>query len=381
VSALVGVSWILEQMDGQIEAVTVAARMAACLGLVISRQTRMSGLTTTEDSAGNQRRNLRFEPGMIGEIGQGDSITQITPRHPSTNFADFLDTLGRISGLAFGLPLEVSMMNHTKSNYSQSRAALLQAQRVWRNYQRMMGRYKSRVFQWWILRKMELGEIPYRADALEHKWRMPGWRWVDPGKELEAGLGAVDAGICTRAELAKSQGRDLREIVKGLRAEEELFARYGLQPAMSRMTRDREPQDQPGEVELNRVDLAEKRPESFKPPAGVQKAAELGLRYREEYGRGGTAVGVARARDLSNGSPVSWETIKRMHSFFERHGAQGADQPPKAGEEPSAGYIAWLLWGGDPGQRWARKLRNRYTEAEREARELATEGADHGRDL
>lgn len=239
VSALVGVSWILEQIDGQIEAVTIAARMAACLGLVIARKSRMSGLTTTEDSAGNQRRKLRLEPGLIHEVDQGDSIQQIDPKQPSTNFADFLDTLGRIAGLAFGLPLEVSMMNHTKSNYSQSRAALLQAQRVWRCHQNMMGRYKSRIFKWWLLRKIELGEIEHRADALRHKWRKPGWKWVDPGKELEAGLGAVDAGICTRAELAKSQGRDLREVVEGLTAEEELFAEAGIVPAMSRMTRDR----------------------------------------------------------------------------------------------------------------------------------------------
>lgn len=238
VSALVGVSWILEQIDGQIEAVTVAARMAACLGLVIARNKRMSGLTTTTDSAGNERRGLRFEPGMIGEIDQGDSIHQITPRQPATNFSDFLDTLGRIAGLAFGLPLEVSMMNHTKSNYSQSRAALLQAQRVWRNYQAMMGRYKSRIFRWWLLRMIELGRIPYRADALAHKWRMPGWKWVDPSKELEAGMGMVDAGLCTRADLAKSQGKDLREVVKGLQSERELFEAAGIVPAMSRMTRD-----------------------------------------------------------------------------------------------------------------------------------------------
>lgn len=239
VSALVGVSWILEQIDGQIEAVTIAARMAACLGLVIARKSRMAGLTTAEDSAGNQRRKLRLEPGLIHEVSQGDIVQQIDPKQPSTNFADFLDTLGRIAGLAFGLPLEVSMMNHTKSNYSQSRAALLQAQRVWRNHQGMMGRYKSQIFRWWLLRKIELGEIEYRADAMAHKWRCPGWRWVDPGKELEAGLGAVDAGICTRAELAKSQGRDLREVVAGLALEEKLFEEAGIEPAKSRMTRDR----------------------------------------------------------------------------------------------------------------------------------------------
>ena len=38
-----------------------------------------------------------------------------------------------------------------------------------------------------------------------------------------------------------------------------------------------------------------------KPPQAVREAARKALERREEYGRGGTEVGVARARDLSNG--------------------------------------------------------------------------------
>ncbi len=37
--------------------------------------------------------------------------------------------------------------------------------------------------------------------------------------------------------------------------------------------------------------------------------------YKEEYGRGGTAVGVARARDLMNGRTLSADTIGRMVSI------------------------------------------------------------------
>jgi hypothetical protein len=37
----------------------------------------------------------------------------------------------------------------------------------------------------------------------------------------------------------------------------------------------------------------------FTPPQGVREEAKKGLAWREEHGRGGTAVGVARARDLA----------------------------------------------------------------------------------
>lgn len=105
----------------------------------------------------------------------------------------------------------------------------------------------------------------------------------------------------------------------------------------------------------------------FTPPKGVQQAAARGLELRREYGRGGTEVGIARARDLSNGKSVSLETIGRMVSFFARHGGQNAGDPPAAGEDPDNGYIAWLLWGGDAGQRWANKVWRQNKKVEKTA--------------
>jgi len=96
----------------------------------------------------------------------------------------------------------------------------------------------------------------------------------------------------------------------------------------------------------------------FTPPAGVREEAAKGLEWRDEYGRGGTAVGVARARDLSNGTNISPDTARRMASYFARHEVdkQGEGWSPGQDGFPSAGRIAWALWGGDPGQAWASKL-------------------------
>lgn len=96
----------------------------------------------------------------------------------------------------------------------------------------------------------------------------------------------------------------------------------------------------------------------FTPPAGVRDGARRGLEMRREHGRGGTAVGVARARDLSNGATISPATAKRMHSYFSRHEVdkQGTGFSPGEDGYPSAGKVAWLLWGDDAGAAWARKL-------------------------
>jgi len=93
--------------------------------------------------------------------------------------------------------------------------------------------------------------------------------------------------------------------------------------------------------------------DSFVPPAEVRSNAKRGLELRAKHNRGGTEVGVARARDLSNGSGLSLETIKRMNSFFARH---EVDKKGEGWGKDSAGYIAWLLWGGDAGWAWAKRV-------------------------
>ncbi|NBW17954.1 MAG: HK97 family phage prohead protease [Caulobacteraceae bacterium] len=111
----------------------------------------------------------------------------------------------------------------------------------------------------------------------------------------------------------------------------------------------------------------------FTPPASVRDEAAKGLAWREEFGRGGTAVGVARARDLSNGTNISPDTAKRMASYFARHEVdkQGKGWSPSQDGFPSAGRIAWALWGGDPGQAWASKLTRQIDAADEENRTMS----------
>jgi phage gp29-like protein len=86
------------------------------------------------------------------------------------------------------------------------------------------------------------------------------------------------------------------------------------------------------------------------PTEEMANNAKRGLELRRKHGRGGTEVGVARARDLSNRKTLSPSTIRRMHSYFARH---EVDKKGEGWGKDSAGYIAWLLWGGDAGRAFA----------------------------
>ncbi len=106
------------------------------------------------------------------------------------------------------------------------------------------------------------------------------------------------------------------------------------------------------------------------PPQEVRNNAKRGLELRKKYNRGGTEVGVARARDLSNGAALSLDTIKRMNSYFARH---EVDKKGEGWGKDSAGYIAWLLWGGDAGWSWAKRiLRENETKEKSTVNDLTT---------
>lgn len=88
-------------------------------------------------------------------------------------------------------------------------------------------------------------------------------------------------------------------------------------------------------------------------PEAVRRFAAQGLTLRKEFNRGGTQVGVTRAHQLSQGENISDDVIKRMVSYFARHEVDKKGKDFYNKSNPSAGYIAWLLWGGDAGQKWA----------------------------
>ena len=117
----------------------------------------------------------------------------------------------------------------------------------------------------------------------------------------------------------------------------------------------------------------------FVPTASMAIEAKRGLEWRREFNRGGTLVGVARANQIVNKENLSASTVTRMFSFFSRHEVDKQGQGFSQGEEgyPSAGRIAWALWGGDAGFSWSKKMRNRIEREEDKSLECQEEKHIH----
>jgi len=91
----------------------------------------------------------------------------------------------------------------------------------------------------------------------------------------------------------------------------------------------------------------------------AQRALEV-RRTKPESQRGMTVVGIARARDISNRTQLSPETLKRMASYFARH---AVDKDGGTWEEQGKGWQAWHGWGGDAGRAWVERKLNQLAES------------------
>lgn len=93
-------------------------------------------------------------------------------------------------------------------------------------------------------------------------------------------------------------------------------------------------------------------------PKGVQAEAQKALEWRKKHKRGGTPVGMNTARILARGGQIGLKKVRHVAKYFPRHEIDKKAQGWEPGEKgfPSRGRIAWALWGGDAGWRWAQAI-------------------------
>jgi HK97 family phage prohead protease len=110
----------------------------------------------------------------------------------------------------------------------------------------------------------------------------------------------------------------------------------------------------------------------FTPTQGMIDEAKKGKEWREEFGRGGTDVGLKTANMIIN-NELTPDRVTRMYSYLKRHEVdkEGEGFSPDEDGFPSAGRIAWALWGGDAAVKWSERKRNEIiAEEEKDERNL-----------
>ena len=101
---------------------------------------------------------------------------------------------------------------------------------------------------------------------------------------------------------------------------------------------------------------AEFAADSYRPTEAMARNAQRALETRAGKPvsqRGMTAIGLARARDISGRRMLSLDTVRRMKAYFDRH---EVDKQGETWDEQGKGWQAWNGWGGDEGRTWAEAI-------------------------
>lgn len=113
------------------------------------------------------------------------------------------------------------------------------------------------------------------------------------------------------------------------------------------------------------------KPDSYVVPEDVRKSAAKGLELRKKFGRGGMSPSEAREEGIWSGvntakalisGKINRSLAERMKRYFTRHAsdaeAKGDESRGFWGKDsnPSAGWIAHHIWGGNSGRSWVNGL-------------------------
>lgn len=212
---------LLEHVDATNEAVVMAHRIAASFGALVKKDNpgqSSNALAPLNSSssvpAGAVNKKFQIKPGMFEYLNPGESIEQIKPEHPTTSYAEFMSFQVRMAGIVLGLPLELALLDFSKTNYSSARASLEQSYRSFRVQQnRFKDQWLTKWYRWRISKAVGMGEFGSGVpdDFQRHTWHAQPWPYLNPVQDAQGVLAATDAGMTTLTDELAKRGYEFGE--------------------------------------------------------------------------------------------------------------------------------------------------------------------------
>lgn len=244
---------LLDQVDGYVDAVVIAARMAAVFGLIFKEQnpqTAFEALNTIQNSQGGQQKGVTIENGMMRYIGKDGDVVQVQAQQPMQQTPDFIRAMMRLLGLPFDMPLEIVMKDVSQSNLSSLRGAIQDFHRACRVKQmRFRRKWLDPIYSWWIKREVALGNFksPVPQNFLAHEFMPRGWQFTNPVQDATAAKLEIDAGFNSVQNICAALGRDAEAIARQNGEMRKVNESNGVPNNHSTLTRDAVEQSTPDE--------------------------------------------------------------------------------------------------------------------------------------
>ncbi|MBS0187115.1 MAG: phage portal protein [Planctomycetes bacterium] len=173
-------------------------------------------------------------PGMVAYLRENEDMGQFDPKHPTTTHDAFSLFQLRLIGGALGLPIELTLLDSSKSNYYGTRAALASTYRGLAPWRRMLAGVIQRFYTLVIGGALDRGEIAKPSD-------MDNWDTIDlvfpappmikVSEEVGGLADGVDRCIWTRDEaIIMARGNTFSDYVERRKRELEIEREAGISP-------------------------------------------------------------------------------------------------------------------------------------------------------
>lgn len=217
----------LKMLHGYEEATLVNARVSAAkMGFLVPP---LDGESALPDNTDTVDLLDQVEPGIIQELPPGYQFGAFDPGDPTMQFSEF--SKAQLRGVAAGLGISYNTLASDLDavSYSSMRAALLEDRELYKSYQQfLVDTFLKPLYRYWFARTDLAIPASKVASARNPIWLMRGWSWVDPLRDVQADVTAIEAGLKSRTEIVSESGRDFEDVVAALSAERAIAEKAGL---------------------------------------------------------------------------------------------------------------------------------------------------------
>jgi len=172
-----------------------------------------------DHQAGDRMSDLGYA--LMFHCNPGEELKGIDRNIPGKDFTASIRMFLRLLGLPLGMPLELTLLDWTQSNYSQTRAVLWQA--YYQNFQDwqdlLADFFYDVLLEWRIGYWIKDGLLTRQPDGLEHNWIKPTFPWLDQLKEAQAYALRMDRSFGTHSMVLQSLNMDRTEVINQRQAE------------------------------------------------------------------------------------------------------------------------------------------------------------------
>lgn len=221
-SAIVTAAVLDAYDDAELERKRIAALFAAFVTRA-GGELDASPLQDAADDADDQGVDnaVALEPGVVNELEEGEDIKFAEPADVGGNYEAFqYRNLLRMAA-GFGVPYAAMTGDLRQTSYGSIRAGLVEFRRRIEAIQHsvMVFQFCRPIWHRFLDEAVMAGHVPvgiaaYSADRRAYrrvKWIPPKWEWIDPLKDRQAELLAVQAGFKSRSDVVEAEGYDPEE--------------------------------------------------------------------------------------------------------------------------------------------------------------------------